>query len=168
MNGQRPPSQRGCTRVEECIEICTGHTVYVEDRGVRATFANPQRRQVRKIHYDGCYYTGREKRADYIVGLPDVIDVIVELKGTDTNLKAAAQQVESTMDTWEKDPNRARRIAVLIVYGRIEGKKRLPGRVPRLEAAALGLAADFLDRRQVLLLVSENGRRRFAFKDFVP
>lgn len=168
MNGQRHPSQPGCEWVEECIEICTGRSIYVEDKGVRATFSNPQLRRVRKVHFDGCYYTGREKRADYIVGLPDGIDVIVELKGTDTNLKAAARQVESTVDIWEQDPNRARRIAALIVYGRIEGKKKLPGRVPRLEAAVLGLAADLLDRRQILILVRENGRSKFTFRDFAP
>jgi hypothetical protein len=168
MNEQRPPSQAGCSWSEECIEICTVRSVYVEERGVSAAFANPRRKQVRKVHFDGCYYTGREKRADYILSLPNTIDVIVELKGSDTNLKAAARQVESTADIWEHDPNRSGRIAALVVYGRIEGKKKLPGRVPRLEAAALGIEADFLYRRHILLLVRENGRKKFTFADFAP
>lgn len=167
MSGQKPPSQRGCTWVEDCIEMCAGRTVYVEDEGVRATFANPRRRQVRKIHYDGCYYRGREQRADYIVSLSGTIDVIVELKGTDTNLKVAAQQVENTLDSWQQDRKRARTIAALIVYGRIEGKKKLPGRVPRAEAAISGLRAEFLKTHRKLLLIHQNGEKRFSFEDFL-
>ena len=128
---------------------------------------NRQRKQVRKVHYDGCYFNGPEKRADYILGLPDAIDVIVELKGTDASLKAAARQVESTLDNWEQDPKRAKRIAALIIYGRIEGKKKLPGRRPRVRAAMLGLAAEFLDRRNTVLRIHENGQRKFTFGYFL-
>lgn len=167
MNTQRPPSQPGCAWVENCIEVCTDLLVYVEDQGVRATFENPRSRQVRKIHYDGCYCTGSGKRADYIVGLPDEIDIIIELKGTDTNLKLAGRQVEETLNEWEHDPKSAREIAALIIYGRIEGSKKLPGRVPRTAAAALGLRAAFLRTRGKLLLIHENGKRRFRFSDFV-
>src|ERR1700679_3949066 len=108
MNTQRPPSQPGCTWIENCVEICTDTSVYVEDHGVRATFRNPQINRIRKIHYDDCYFTGEGKQADFIVGLPTIIDVIVELKGSDTNLKDAALQIESTLDVWKDDPNRAR------------------------------------------------------------
>jgi hypothetical protein len=133
---------------------------------VRATFTNPQRKQVRKIHYDGCLYTGRGKRADYILGLPYIIDVIVELKGTDTNLKHAARQVEKTLDNWEENPMRARLIAALIIYGRVEGRKKLPGRVPRTEAVILGLRAEIRRRRGLILRIHENGEQRFKFRDF--
>jgi len=166
MNGQKSPSQLGCEWVEECIEMCVARSVYVEENGVRATFANSQRKQVRKIHYDGCFYTGRGERADYIVGLTDVIDVIVELKGTDTNLKDAARQVEKTLDKWEEHQMRARSIAALIIYGRVEGRKKLPGRAPRTEAVISGLRAEFLKRRRTVLVIHENGRKRFSFRDF--
>lgn len=167
MSGRKPPSQPGCTWVEDCIEMCTDPSVYVEEDGVRATFANRRRKQIRKIHYDGCYYAGRERRADYIVGFPGTIDVIVELKGTDTNLKGAAQQVENTLDSWQQDRKRARTIAALIVFGRIEGRKKLPGRVPRAEAAISGLRAEFLKTHRKLLLIHENGEKRFSFEDFL-
>jgi hypothetical protein len=167
MTIQKPPSQPGCRWVEECIEICTGPTVFVEDQGVRATFANPRRREIRKIHYDGCYATEEGKQADFIVGLPDVIDVIVELKGSDTNLKNAVLQVESTLETWRRDPKAASSIAGLIIYGRIEGAKKLPGRLPRTAAVILGLRATYLKTRRFLLLIHENGERRFTFNDFL-
>ncbi|MFP5207154.1 MAG: hypothetical protein ACLGP3_08495 [Acidobacteriota bacterium] len=167
MSGRKPPSQPGCTWDEDCIEMCTGRSVYVEEDGVRATFANRKRKQIRKIHYDGCYYTGRDRRADYIVGLPGTVDVIVELKGTDTNLKGAAQQVENTLGSWQQDKKHATTIASLIVYGRIEGKKKLPGRVPRAEAAKSSLRAAFLRAHGKLLLIHQNGEKRFSFEDFL-
>jgi hypothetical protein len=58
-------------------------------------------------------------------------------------------------------------VAGLIVYGRIEGKKKLPGRVPRTAAVILGLKAEFLKTRETLLLINENGERQFAFNDFL-
>jgi hypothetical protein len=167
MTTPKPPSQPGCTWVEQCIEICTGPTVYVEDQGVRATFVNPKRREIRKIHYDGCYATQEGKQADFIVGLPDAIDVIVELKGSDTNLKNAALQVESTLETWRRHPKSAGSIAGLIIYGRIEGAKKLPGRLPRATAIIFGLTAEFLKTHGILLLIHENGEKQFTFNEFL-
>jgi hypothetical protein len=167
MNTQRPPSQPGCTWVENCIEMCSGPSVYVEDQGVRATFVNPRRREIRKIHYDGCHSQQAGRQADFIVGPRGTIDVIVELKGSDTNLKEAAQQVESTLDAWRDDPKRENTIAALIIYGRIEGPKKLPGRFPRAAAVIFGLTAEFLNRHRILLLIHENGEKQFAFKDFL-
>jgi hypothetical protein len=161
------PSQQNCAWVEECIEICDGPSVYVEDEGVRATFINPRRKEVRKVHYDGCYSATDVKQADFIVGLPKVIDVIIELKRSDTNLKKAALQVEETLDAWRQDPKSAPTIAGLIIYGRIEGKKRLPGRVPRASAVIFGLAAKFLKTHKTLLRIHENGERQFSFNNFL-
>lgn len=171
MSTPKPPSQPGCDWVEECVEVCHGPSVYVEDRGIRATFLNPRREQIRKITYDNCYHTGQqEKQADYIVGLIGEIDIIVELKGSDTNLKGgrgADRQVEYTLEAWKQNTNRAPKIAALIIYGRIEGKKKRPGRRPRANAARESVELDFFRRNKILLLVSENGRKQFRFKDFI-
>jgi hypothetical protein len=167
MNTLRHPSQPGCAWVEECIEICTERTVYVEDEGVRATFLNPKGRKIRKIHYDGCYAAKKERQADFILGLPKVVDVIIELKGSDANLKDAALQIESSLEAWKQDSKRHTTIAALIIYGRIEGKKKLPGRVPRTAAVILGLTAEFLKVRGIRLLIHENGERQFTFNDFL-
>lgn len=166
MNGQKPPSQDGCSWVEECIEECSGPTLYVEEEGVRATFRNPRGERFRKVHYDRCYAPAESRHADFIVGLIGVIDVVVELKGSDTNIKGAADQVESTIEAWGADAKRAPRIAALIVYGRIEGPKRLPGRIPRTRAVILGVVARFL-RRGTLLLIEETGRRQYSFREFL-
>jgi hypothetical protein len=160
------PSQPDCRWAEDCIEICTGLSVYVEEQGVRATFVNPRRREIRKIHYDGCYAPRTARQADYILGVVDTVDVIVELKGTDTNLKDAADQVESTLETWRRDSKRAPAISALIVYGRIEGPKRLPGRLPRTRAVILGISARFL-KHGTLLMIEESGARQYSFSDFM-
>ena len=166
MSTPKPPSQPGCTWAEECMEICMDRAVYVEDEGVRATFRNPQCQKIRKIHYDGCYSKTEGPQADFIVGLPGRIDVIVELKGSDTNLKYAAQQIESTLHAWRQDGKAERKIAGLIVYGRIEGKKRLPGRAPRAVAVISGLTARFFKSHKILLIIRENGQSQFTFENF--
>lgn len=103
----------------------------------------------------------------FIVGLLGTVDVIVELKGSDTNLKDAALQVESTLEAWKRDLKRENKIAALIIYGRIEGTKKLPGRLPRAAAVILGLTAEFLKTHNILLLIHENGERQFNFNDFL-
>jgi hypothetical protein len=167
----KPPSQPGCEWVEECIEVCDGPTVFVDDRGVRATFLNPRREKIRKITYDGCYRKDEpEKQADFILGVVGVIDIIVELKGSDTNLRGgrgAGTQVGYTLEVWRQNPQKAPKIAALIIYGRIEGRKKRPGRRPRANAAKESVELDFLRRNKVLLLIHENGRKQFRFNDFI-
>jgi hypothetical protein len=146
MNTQRPLSQPDCTWTEECIEVCTGPSVFVADRGVRATFVNPRRREIRKIHYDSCYSQQVGRQADFIVGLRGTIDVIVELKGSDTNIRGAADQVEDTLNAWQRDLKRAPTLAALIIYGRIEGRKNLQDQLDEITANTRQLvqAADWL------------------------
>ena len=161
----KPPSQSGCDWVEECIEECSGPTVFVDEEGVRATFTNPRRQTVQKVHYDGCYAPLGEKQADYIVGLIGVIDIVVELKSSDTNLKGAADQVDGTINAWRHEAKRAPKIAGLIVYGRIEGPKKLPGRLPRAKAVISGIIARFL-KSGTFLVIEETGTRQYSFRDF--
>jgi hypothetical protein len=171
MTIQKPPSQPRCTWVEECIEMCTSRSVFVEERGIRATFRNPSGKQIRKIYYDGCYYSAATGRhADFIVGLLDRIDILVELKGSDTNLtgrSGAFDQIESTLQVWKTDEHCGPRVAALIVYGRNMVKKKLPGRVPRALAERSALEAQFLKAHKILLLIRENGERQFSFNDFL-
>jgi hypothetical protein len=172
MTTPQPPSQPGCEWIEECIEVCDGASVFVEDHGIRATFLNPQREKVRKITYDNCYCKDEQvKQADFIVGKIGAIDIIVELKGSDTNLKGgrgADKQVEYTLEAWKRNPQKAPKIAALIIYGRIEGRKKRPGRRPRANAAKESVQRDFLRRNKVLLLIYENGEKKFRFNEFIP
>jgi hypothetical protein len=166
MTIQKPPSQPGCEWVEECIESCDATSVYVEEHGVGATFLNPRRKQIRKVHYDGCYSsTSGILKADYIVGMPEVVDVIVELKGSD--LKHASAQVGSTLEAWQLNPIRFPKIVCLIVFGRIEGKKKKAGRTPRMNSLKESVEREFLRRNKTLLWVRESGSEQFRFNDFL-
>jgi hypothetical protein len=117
------------------------------------------------VHNDGCYAPRDRQQADYIVGLSGVVDVVVELKGSDTNIKGAADQVDTTLEAWKRDSKRAPVIAGLIVYGRIEGTKKLPGRVPRTNAVISGVVARFL-KHGTLLVIAENGAKQYSFTEF--
>jgi len=166
----KPPSQAGCVWVEECIEVCDGLTVYVEDQGVRATFRNPKRVQVRKVHYDNCYsQTHGAYHADFILCLPGVVDVVIELKGSHTNLKHAAAQVRSTLDAWALDSNRGPRRAALIIYGMIYKSDSLPRRQPKARSSVQTVIGDFKAEvhGKTLLLIHEHGERQFNFNDFL-
>ena len=162
----KPPSQPGCSWVEDCIEECDAASVYVEEQGVRATFLKPKGRRLRKVHYDGCYAPRGARQADYIVGLVGVVDVVVELKRSDTNIKGAADQVEETLHAWRQDTKRAPAVAALIVYGCIEGTKKLPGRLPRAKAVISGIVARFV-KRGTLIVIAESGARQYSFTDFL-
>jgi hypothetical protein len=166
----KPPSQPGCEWIEECIEECTANAIYVEERGVAATFLNPRRRRIRKIHYDGCYNkTPGDYKADYIVSLPGAVDVVVELKGSHTNLKHALVQVVSTLEAWRNDPHCSAKPAALIVYGAIRTRDRLPRRRPSANSSAQAVGSDFRKRFKggILLLIHESGKKQFTFNDFL-
>ena len=166
MNIPKPPSQTGCEWVDECIESCNATSVYVEERGVGATFLNPRRKQIRKIHYDGCYNkTPNELKADFIIGMPEVLDIIVELKGSD--LKHASAQVKSTLEAWKFNPIRFRKIVCLIVFGRIEGRRKKAGRAPRMNSQKESVEREFLRTNKTLLWVRESGSEQFKFNDFL-
>lgn len=166
MTTQKPLSQPGCEWIEECIESCDASSVYVAEHGVSATFLNPRRKPIRKIHYDDCYNKSPNVlKADYIVGMPEVVDVIVELKGSD--LKHASAQVENTLETWQLNPIRFPKIVCLIIFGRIEGKKKKAGRTPRMNSLKESVEREFLRRNKTLLWVRESGMEQFRFNDFL-
>jgi hypothetical protein len=166
MNTPKPPSQLGCSRIEDCIELCDSDPVYLEENGVRANFARPRAKLVRKIEYDDCYdKEPNTLKADYIVGLIDVVDVIVELKGSDR--KHARDQVETTLGKWRQSGLRYPRIVCLVVYGRLEGKNRKAGRIPKINSSNEALERDFLRRNNALLWVRESCAHHYQFTELL-
>ena len=154
MTIQKPLSPLSSTTPNPCIDFCKQNPVSLEENGVRVSFANPRARTVRKIKYDNCYNKNpNELRADYILGLPKQLDVIVELKGSD--LRHAYMQVEATLERWKREPIRYARIICLIVFGRHEGIQRKAGRIPRMNSSNGAKERDFLYRNKTLLLIRE-------------
>ena len=153
MTARKPPSQTGRPSADECIEISNGTSLHINEHGVGATFLNPRRKQLRKIRYDGCYSraVGRGQ-ADFIVGLSQVVDVIVELKGSE--LKRALVQVEDTLEAWEKELIRFPQIVCLIVYGHT---------FPRMTSRLGVIEREFQLEHGTLLWIRESGSGKFKF-----
>jgi hypothetical protein len=129
--------------------------MHVSEMGVGATFVNRKRKELRKIRYDGCYCRAvRQGRADYIIGYDRVIDVILELKGSD--LKHALVQVTDTLDRWRNDPIRYRQIVCLIVIGHT---------IPRMKSNLGVYEREFVDRKHALLWIRPSGEKKYSFKE---
>jgi hypothetical protein len=75
----------------------------VEEQGRSANFTNQDRTVIRKIRVDGCLIT-TGVRCDWILSHPTVVDVLIELKGTDVN--HALEQLERTIEVWLLHPER--------------------------------------------------------------
>jgi hypothetical protein len=163
MTRRRHPDQAGRLAAAECIEYSDLTSLHVSEHGVGVTFLNPRRKKLRRIRYDGCYSkTPKLRQADYIIGMEHVVDVIVELKGSD--LKHAATQVETTLEVWKLDLIRYPKIVCLIIYGRIEAKRKRVGKIPRMGSTIGSMEREFLLTHQTLLWVRESGAEKFKFK----
>jgi hypothetical protein len=93
--------------------------------------------------------------------MPQIVDVIVELKGSD--LKHAVTQIEITLAAWNADPIRYPRIVCLIVFGRIEANRKGVGKIPHMGSKAGTIEREFLLTHKTLLWVRESGSEKFRF-----
>ncbi len=154
MARRRPRKRVAPTPVNECIEFSNEPSLHVSEKGIGATFVNRRRRELRKIRYDGCYCrVAGEGRADFIIGFDRLIDVILELKGSD--LKHALVQVTDTLGRWREDAIHYPRIVCLIVFGHT---------FPRMSSKLGVLEREFLDEHNTLLWIRESAAERFSFR----
>ena len=166
MTIQRVSSKPGCHWLEPCIEVCGADPVYVAENAAEAYFENHRGHLIRKIYYDDCYCRDQTVlKADFILGLPNRIDVVIELKGAD--LGHAYAQVESTLARWRNDPNRYSTIACLIIHSRREATLKRVGILPRWRSQVGSAEARFLRTNRTLLLIRESSIQRFRFDDFL-
>jgi hypothetical protein len=128
----------------------------VEENGRKAIFLNPERAKIKKVRIDGCLIVGSGLRADYIVSKPNVIDVIVELKGAD--VYHAIDQIIATLPFWRSYPPFSDKIAGLIVCSRS----------PMSASDLQVMKAKALLRHRLWLEVDENGRKEYEFSNFGP
>jgi hypothetical protein len=128
--------------------------LHVSEKGIGATFVNRKRKELRKIKYDGCYCrVGGAGRADFIIGFDRLIDVILELKGSD--LKHALMQATDTLGRWRADAIHFPRIVCLIVFGHT---------FPRMSSKLGVLEREFLDEHNTLLWIRKSAAERFSFR----
>src|SRR5580698_86855 len=91
-----------------------GPWAVVEENKRFARFHHDRVEPVLIIHVDGGLI-GTGERADYIVAHPRVVDVIVELKGSDTS--KAIEQVRTTRPIWLRHELCGEQLGALIVRG---------------------------------------------------
>jgi hypothetical protein len=112
----------------ECFDPHTESKVKTPaENGKCATFLNLSHKTILLVHADkycrkgrtgctDCFFEHDQKVADYIVSKPGIVDVIVELKGTD--LMAAVGQIEATIPAWRSHEKCSRKIGALVVSGK--------------------------------------------------
>jgi len=138
-----------------CIETVTDSKPKVEENGRKAVFLNPDRAEVRKVRVDGCLIVNGP-RADFVVAKPDVLDVIVELKGRD--IYHARDQIVATLPFWRRFPPFSPKVAGLIVCS------KSPMSASELQV----MKAKMLAQHRLWLDVDENGRKEYSFSNFGP
>jgi hypothetical protein len=109
MSSPNPPLQ-------PCVEELNDSKIAVRRDGRRATFDNAGRAVIKRVDLDCWLSSLREPRADYILAKPNVVDVIIELKGKD--IAHAAEQIVATLGRWKTTPPFSKKIGGLIVFTR--------------------------------------------------
>ena len=141
---------------EDCVDTVRDSKPKIEENGRKAVFLNPERASIKRVKVDGCLVKGDVLKADYIVSKPEVIDVIVELKGKD--IYHARDQILATLPVWRAHPPFSAKIAGLIVCTRSP-----------ISASELQLMkAKALLHHRLWLEVDENGKKEYKFSNFGP
>ena len=153
MAGKRVEAENGC------IDKIRHSKVKVTDKGTGkvAILLNPAKAQVRRIQMDRCLAPPEARAADFVVSMPKVVDVIVELKGT--NVAHAVDQIESTWTFWSSHPERT--------PAQVIGAWILCSEYPRASLKVNRYRESFRSRGAVLLISTHNGEER-SFADFLP
>jgi hypothetical protein len=157
------PKPTGCFEWLSVSKIATPR-----ESGKSATFSNPAREEILLVHADkrcrkgladcpDCFFEADQKVADYIVCNPKVIDVIVELKGTD--LLGAVEQIEVTVSTWRTHHRCSGKIGALIVSSKGASHPNV--------AAKLLVKQEKLRRQGIRLKHTANPNPEFDFSSFV-
>jgi hypothetical protein len=148
----RSPIPRAVT--EDCVEEIRHTKIKVEDGGRKAIILNSERAIIKKVTVDGCLITGPGLKADYVLSKPDLVDVIIELKGKD--VPHAVEQIIATYRFWKTLPPFSPRVSGLIVCTRS----------PLVSSELQVIKAKALKLHDLVLIVDENGRKEYEFSIF--
>ncbi|HWT65581.1 MAG TPA: hypothetical protein VN151_05665 [Terracidiphilus sp.] len=95
---------------DRCTETVSSQSrIVVRDRGtnVSAIFLNPDHCPAERIRLDGCLIPRGQMAADFLISFIGVVDVIVELKGTD--VRHALDQIEAAFDYLQANRTKKKR-----------------------------------------------------------
>lgn len=109
----------------KCFEWLDGSRITTPaESGKSVTFLNQRGEKVLLVHADRFCRKGKlgdaenflevnQKVADYIVCKPQLVDVVVELKGV--QIMEAIAQIEETISVWKKHPTCSGKLGALVV-----------------------------------------------------
>lgn len=139
----------------EHIRKPSGKWVVIRENKRSARFRAAEGDPVLVVQVDGGLICDGE-RADYIVSHSKIVDVIIELKGSDT--AKAISQIRATRSIWLQHELSGNTLGALIVRG--------PGVHPRVSASIDRWKREFRERFKMKLLV-ETRNRDYEFSEFL-
>lgn len=137
------------------IRKAPGEWAVVSEKKRSASFRRPHGEEVLIIQVDGGLITEGE-RADYVVSHTRIIDVIIELKGSDTS--KAIRQIRATRPVWLCHELAGKRLGALIVRGQ--------GIHPKVSASIDRWQREFRKTFKMKLLI-ETRNRNYEFAEFL-
>ena len=137
------------------IQEITDSVVAIRENDRHAHFQNPQRTIIRRILVDGGLIT-EGIRADYVISKPAIIDVIVELKGSDTG--RAMEQIRATRPIWARHELAGQSAGALIVRGHGVHPKHL---------ANIQRWKEKMRKHDGMVLIVETRNREYGFDEFI-
>ena len=142
-----------------CIQTIRHPKIKLSDPGTgkSALLGNPDKAPVRTIKMDHCLAPEGTVAADFVASKPDLVDVIVELKGR--NVDHAAEQVDATWLFWSRHAEHTQ--------GQLISAWILCKQFPQASQKAKRALENFRNRGGKLIISTHNGEER-PFTDFVP
>jgi hypothetical protein len=132
-----------------------GEWAIVSEHKRSARFRKPNDDEALVIQVDGGLITEGE-RADYIVAHTRIVDVIVELKGSDTS--KAIRQIRATRPVWMCHELAGKRLGALVVRGQ--------GIHPKTAASVVRWQREFRKTFKMKLVI-ETRNRNYEFAEFL-
>jgi hypothetical protein len=132
-----------------------GPWAVIQENNRTARFRHGRHEVVLIVHVDDGLI-GAGERADYILAHPRIVDVIVELKGSDT--AKAIRQIKTTRPIWLRHELCGQRLGALIVRGQ--------GLHPKESARVERWKREFRKTFEMRLLV-ESRNRDYEFEEFL-
>jgi len=137
------------------IRKAAGAWAVVSENKRSASFRKPHGDEVFIVNVDGGLITTGE-RADYIIAHAKIVDVIVELKGSDTS--KAIRQIRATRPVWMRDELAGEKLGALVVRGQ--------GIHPKTAASVVRWQREFRKTFK-MKLVMETHNRSYEFAEFL-
>jgi hypothetical protein len=141
------------TSLKNCTQQVDHTRITVRARNKTATFLNTEKTSINIVDLDCLIKNSNLQKADFVVAKPQVVDVIVELKGHDVG--HAIEQIIATATLWKKIPPFSQKIGGLVVFS------RSPERSASLDNTKLRLL-----KMGIWLEMGKSGVKEYQFETF--